>query len=125
MSGKTPMNMMGSFADAIPALPGANWALMVKPQARLAEAMLRHNIETLEFLKARCERDKEFLGTIARAETPTEAISLWQGFWQKMLADYAAETDKLAASAAKLTEEAIRSATEDGAAALAPKGKAE
>ncbi|MFT3689175.1 phasin family protein [Paenirhodobacter sp.] len=120
MTRKTPTDMMGSFSEAFKNAPLPDWTALVKPQARVAEAMLRHNIETLEFLKARCERDRDFLAALGRAESPTDAIGLWQGFWQKMLADYASETDKLAASAATLAQETIRSAT-DGAG----KGKAE
>lgn len=114
MTRTTPTDVMGNFTGAFQNLSVPDWTALVKPQARVAEAMLRHNIEALEFLKARCERDRDFLASLGRAETPTEAIGLWQGFWQKMLADYAAETDKLAASAAALAQETIRSATEGG-----------
>lgn len=125
MTQKTPMELMSGFAEGMPKIPFPDWTAVMKPQARMAEAMLRHNIETLEFLKARCERDRDFLASLSRADNPSEAIGLWQGFWQKMLADYAAETDKLAASAASLAQETIRSATEQGSQMMAAKGKTE
>ncbi len=125
MTTKATSDPLKGFTDALPDMSATNWAMFVKPQARMAEAMLKHNIETLEFLRARLVRDREFLGTLSKAETPTEAIGLWQGFWQKMMADYASETDKLASSVATLAEEAIRSASEEGVAMMTPKAKSD
>lgn len=112
------------MAGLLAGVPAPDWAAMLQPQTRMAEAMLHHNIEMLDFVRARLERDREFLGVVSKAGTPAEAMGLWQGFWQKMIADYASETDKLAASAARLSEEAVRGVTEAGSA-LIKNGKTE
>jgi len=94
------------------------WSMFVKPQAKMAEALINQNIEALEFLKERFEKDRAMLETLSEAATPTEAMSLWQGFWQRMLTDYSTETNKLAASVSAIAEQAIRSASEEGAALM-------
>ncbi|MBZ4022980.1 hypothetical protein CKO11_10970 [Rhodobacter sp. TJ_12] len=94
------------------------WSMVFAPQARMAEAMLGQNIEMLDFLKARFERDKAMLGELARAKDPMEAAKLWQDFWSRMFTDYSVETTKLAAHAGEIAETALRSATEESAALM-------
>lgn len=101
----------------MPSLDG--WSTFIKPQAKMAEALIKQNIETLEFLKTRFEKDREVLESLSEAADATEAMGIWQGFWQRMLTDYSAETNKLATSATEIAEQAIRSATEEGAALMA------
>lgn len=89
---------------------------MMRPQMALAQAMLDHNIETLDFLKARFERDREMLGALAKTADPMQAASLWSEFWQRTASDYAMESAKLSASLQTITQQALHSATEEGAA---------
>lgn len=100
-----------------------SWGMFFAPQARMAEAMIKQNIEMLDFLKARFERDRAMLEDLANAKDQTEAATLWQDFWQRMLTDYSVETNKLAATATEIAETALRSATEEGEALMAA-GKA-
>lgn len=111
-----------TFTSMLKAPSADTWTMFMKPQARMAESMLKHNIEILEFLKARFERDREMLDELADAGSPAEAMAMWQGFWQKMLTDYSVETNKLAASATEIAEQAIRTATEEGAAMVSAAG---
>lgn len=123
MNGTTPPNPFAGLAGAFPDMSALNWTQVVKPQAKIAEALLRHNAEMLAFLKARLDRDREFLASVSEVQSPAEAIGLWQGFWQKTVADYAAETDRLAATGAALAEETIRSVTDGGVAAMGAAAK--
>lgn len=100
------------------------WSMFFAPQARMAEAMLGQNIELLEFVKARFERDKAMLADLSRIDDPAEAMRIWQDFWGRMFTDYSVETTKLAAHAGEIAETALRSATEEGAAMMSMAGKA-
>ncbi|MFC5738739.1 phasin family protein [Sinirhodobacter huangdaonensis] len=121
MPTKTPPSTI-TFASMMKAPSAETWTMFMKPQARMAESLLKHNIEMLEFLKARFERDREMLDELADAGSPAEAMAMWQGFWQKMLTDYSVETNKLAASATEIAEQAIRAATEEGEAMVTAAG---
>ncbi|SOC14217.1 phasin protein [Rhodobacter sp. JA431] len=94
------------------------WSMMFAPQARMAEAMIGQNIEMLDFIKTRFERDKAMLGELAEASDPIEAAKLWQDFWSRLFTDYSVETTKLASHAGEIAETALRSATEEGAALM-------
>ncbi|MFD2175300.1 hypothetical protein [Rhodobacter lacus] len=100
------------------------WSMFFAPQARMAEAMLGQNIEMLDFLKARFERDKLMLADLAKVDDPAEAMRIWQDFWGRLFTDYSVETTKLAAHAGEIAETALRSATEEGAAMMSMAGKA-
>jgi hypothetical protein len=109
-------------------IPGAQpsamdmWSMFYAPQARMAEAVLAQNIEMLDFLKARFERDRAMLADLAKATDPTEVGKMWQDFFARMFTDYSTETTQLAAHAGELAETARRSATEEGAAMAAMAG---
>lgn len=118
---------------AMPQMPGLgsfvpqafeSWTTLFAPQARMAEAMLKQNIEMLDFLKARFERDRAMLEDLANAKDQAQAATLWEDFWQRMLTDYSVETNKLAATATEIAETALRSATEESEALMAA-GKAQ
>jgi hypothetical protein len=118
---KTPLDMLSQMMSMG---QGAMSSAMVKPQAMMMEAMLRQNIEALDFLRARLEGDRQLVARLAQAKDPTEAMSLWSEFLQRMMTDYSSETTRLAASATEIAEKAVRAATEEGATlaeALKPK----
>ncbi|AOZ69622.1 hypothetical protein LPB142_10090 [Rhodobacter xanthinilyticus] len=97
-------------------MPGLDMAMFLRPQVRMAEALLKQNVEVLDFLKVRFERDRALMGELAKAADPQEAMAIWSGFWQGALGDYASETNKLAAAVTEIAEQAVRTATEEGAA---------
>lgn len=119
-SNKNPMTTMAGCM----AVPGLDFGMFLRPQVQLAEAMLKQNIETLDFLKTRFERDRLMLAKLAQTQDPAQAMELWTGFWQAMLSDYAGETNKLAASVTEIAEQAVRTATEEGEALVGMKGAA-
>ena len=118
---KTPMDAMAAL------MPGASnvaVSALIRPQAKMMEALLKQNIEVLAFLRARYERDLGLVARMADATESGEVMSLWSEFWQRTLADYGTETNKLAASVSEIAQQAVRSATEEAAAvgaAIKPK----
>lgn len=115
-SQKTPMEAMAAL------MPGAsNTAVsaLIRPQAKMMEALLKQNIEVLAFLRSRYERDLGLVSRMADATESGEVMSLWSEFWQRTLADYGTETNKLAASVSEIAQQAVRSATEEAAAVSA------
>lgn len=123
MNKKTSPNKPGSLGTVNVQMD--LWTPFFAPQARMAEAMIGLNIEMLDFLRARFERDRAMLADLANASDPAEAARMWQDFWGRMFIDYSAETTKLAATAGEIAETALRTATEEGAALLAKTGKTE
>ncbi|PCD76749.1 hypothetical protein [Pseudothioclava arenosa] len=89
---------------------------MLRPQMAMAQAIIDQHIETLEFLKTRFERDREMLGVLSQTVDPVQAATLWSEFWQRSASDYAMESAKLSTSLQHVTEQAIKSATEESEA---------
>jgi hypothetical protein len=121
---ETKTGMMGGLA----ATEGAGLdalGKMIRPQMAMAQAVLDYNIETLDFLKARFERDREMLGELAKTVDPMQAASLWSEFWQRTASDYAMESAKLSTSLQTITQQAVQTASEESealAGAFAQKG---
>ncbi|TNE85375.1 hypothetical protein [Thioclava sp. L04-15] len=114
------MNMAGCMP--VPDMGGVS--LVMAPQLKMMEALISQNIEVLDFLKARFERDQEMVGRLADEADPLKAMGLWGEFWQRTASDYATEMSKLATSMTSIAERAVRTATEEGEAiAKATSGK--
>lgn len=105
-----------AFAAFMPGPPAAAMAALIRPQAQFMEAMLRQNIEVLDFLRTRLERDRSMVAHLAQATEAGEVLSLWSEFLQRGMADYGTETNKLAAATSEIAQQAVRSATEETAA---------
>jgi hypothetical protein len=91
-------------------------AQMTAPHLHMVEKMIAQNIEVLDFLKARFERDQDMVRVLSLEADPIKAMGLWGEFWQRTMSDYGAEMAKLATSASGLAEQAVRSAAEEGEA---------
>lgn len=115
-SQKTPMEAMAAL---MPGASNAAVSALIRPQAKMMEALLKQNIEVLAFLRSRYERDLGLVSRMADATESGEVMSLWSEFWQRTLADYGTETNKLAASVSEIAQQAVRSATEEAAAVSA------
>lgn len=105
-----------ALAQMMPFNQNASAAALIKPQAQLMEAMFRQNIEMLDFMRARLERDRAHVAKLAAASESGDVMSLWAEFWQKTLADYSTETSKLAASATDIAQQAVKTATSEATA---------
>ncbi|PWE50524.1 hypothetical protein DEM26_06285 [Thioclava sp. NG1] len=111
MAGCMPVPDMGSVSS------------VMAPQLKMMESMIAQNIELLEFLKARFERDQEMVNQLSETADPMRAMTLWGEFWQRTASDYTAEMTKLATSMTGIAERAVRSATEEGEALAKAVGK--
>lgn len=89
-------------------------AAAARLQGRMADAALRQNIETLDFLKARFEKDRDLLSGLAANREPSAALGIWSEFWQAAMTDYSAETGRLLAMMAAVADEAMGAAGEEG-----------
>jgi hypothetical protein len=68
--------------------------MMARAQAGVMETALRQQIETLDFLKARLERDRRFVEALAGARDPAEAGAVWIDYWRHAAEDYATEASR-------------------------------
>jgi hypothetical protein len=73
---------------------------VVRAQARMMDALLRQNIETLDFLRKRFELDRQMLADLSRATDPATMISVLSTFWSRAMADYTNEAGTLSSFAA-------------------------
>ena len=109
---KSPPGMAMAGCMAIP--DAANVSQLMSPQLHLAEKLIAQNIEILDFLRTRFERDQEMVRELADQGDPLKAMTLWGEFWQRTLTDYSTEMAKLATSVSGIAEQAVRTATEEG-----------
>ncbi len=90
-----------------PAQAGDMLAGVVRAQARMMDAVLRQNIETLDFLKTRYEKDRQMLADLAKATDPASMMTVLSSFWSRAMSDYTNEAGTLSAFAAATTEQFI------------------
>lgn len=70
---------------------------VLRAQARMIDALLKQNIETLDFLRLRFEKDRAMIAHLAEAKDSAAAGMVMANFWQKTLSDYSAEAGRLGA----------------------------
>lgn len=68
---------------------------MLRAQARMMDAVLKQNIEALEFLRQRFEKDRAMIAQLAEAKDSASAGMVLADFWQKAFSDYSAEAGRL------------------------------
>ena len=85
---KTQSNPFAPFATAADAASAGEGAIAVmRAQAKMMDALLRQNIELLEFLKSRYEKDRTLLSALKHAENPNDMKTLWSGFGSRAQTD--------------------------------------
>lgn len=89
---------------------------VMRAQARMMDAVLRQNIEALDFLKKRFEQDRALLDTIAQTGSGPEATTAWTDFWKRAMSDYQAEMGRMGALATATTEQMIEGLTAEAKA---------
>jgi len=113
-AGKTPPNPFSMFTvkpDAEKMGEGATAAM--RAQARMMDALLKQNIEVLDFLKQRYEKDRALFSSLADAENPNDVMTLWSGFWSSAMSDYSSEASKLGSLAAATAEQVMEGLSVD------------
>lgn len=96
-----------------PAHMGDMMTSVMRAQAKMVDALLRQNIETLDFLKTRYEKDRAMLAALTEAKDPSTMMEVWTGFWSNAASDYTNEAGKLSSFAAATTEQMIEGLTEE------------
>ncbi|TCU30775.1 hypothetical protein EV130_101350 [Rhizobium azibense] len=99
-----------------------------KFQAEFAGAALRYQIEGLSFLLDRIGKDVTFVGALTKPQAAREASDLINDFSAQMITDYARETSRIFAVAAKIADEtaaiahgeALRTIEDIAASSVAP-----
>lgn len=94
-------------------------ASMARLQAHAAKAVIDYNLEAVDFVKHRLQRDADFVTRMAASKDMIEAVELYSDFWQKAFAEYTSETGKLAA----LNTKTARSAAAELAQQTGAKGQ--
>lgn len=86
---------------------------MLKAQVRMMDAALKQNIETLEFLRQRFEKDRAMLAQLAEAKDSASAGNVLTEFWQKAYSDYTAEAGRLGAMMTATVEQMQEGMTDE------------
>jgi hypothetical protein len=77
-------------------------------QAQAYRAVMRYQIEMLDFLKHRFERDVKFLDDLAASAELHDTFDVMTNFIQNAATEYAAEAGKVATIGSKLSSETAR-----------------
>lgn len=101
---------------ADPAHLGDMTTAILRAQARMMDSILRQNIEVLDFLRTRFEKDRAIFNDLAANTDPARAIELLQSFWNRSLSDYADEAGKLGALTAATAEQIAEGIAEEATA---------
>ena len=112
----TPAATVGRLSRHLPEMLLA----LTRMQTTMFDAALRQNIEWLDFLKARFERDRQLVSRIGQAAEPQEAAQLWAEFWRRAAEDYADEPRRLSQAAQAAVTNALSQARADAETILHP-----
>ena len=92
-------------------------------QVHAFKAMMRYSVETLAFLKHRCEQDVKLADDLISGPEFNDAFDIFAAFLQNATSQYVSEagkvatlTSRLASETAKRVREEARTAIEDAAA---------
>ena len=106
------INAMDPFAMKIftGAAPGtANvqkfWMSVARLQANAMKAALRYNVEALDFVKHRVEKDIKLFDDLSSSDGLKDAFDVYAGFMEGALAEYSGETSKFASLGSKIASE--------------------
>lgn len=111
----------GASAGAAPA--DAMLHGMMQGQVRMMDALLKQNIEALDFLRQRFEKDRAMLAELAGAKDGAAAGTVLTEFWQKAFSDYSAEAGRLGSLMAASVEQMQEGMTDEARAMMGGAGK--
>ena len=87
-------------------------------QAHTFKAMMRYQIETLSFLKHRCEQDVRLAEDLIDGSDFKDAFDVFANFLQNATSQYATEAGKVAALTSKLVSETARRVRKEAETAI-------
>lgn len=85
-------------------------------QAQAFKAIMRYQIETLSFLKHRCEQDVKLVDDLVASDEFSDVFDVFSNFVQNATLEYAREAGKVASIGSRLATEAanrVRKQAED------------
>jgi len=91
-------------------------AAIMQAQIRMMDSVLRQNIEALDFVKQRFEKDRAMMAQLAEVKDPAEAMKVMESFWSSSVSDYADEAGKMGALTAATAEQIVEGLTEEAQA---------
>ena len=94
---------------------------VMQAQVRMMDAVLKQNIEALEFLKNRFEKDRAMLGELATTKDAAAAGAVLTGFWQKLASDYMQEAGRLGSLMQATAQEISEGASDEIRSAMGAK----
>ena len=118
---------MTSRTDPAPfAFPTATWpeapgfaegqkylVAVARLQTRAFKAAMRYQIETLSFLKRRCEEELKLADDLVAGDDLNDALDVVSIFMQNAVTDYAAEAGRMATIGSRLASEAAKRVREE------------
>lgn len=112
-----PSNLQAS-PSSTPSLPflAANQKLLqagARLQANAFKAAMRYQIETLSFLKRRCEADARLMDDLAGSSEFNDTLDVMSNFVQNAASEYTAEVSKMASIGSKLASETAKYARDE------------
>jgi hypothetical protein len=81
------------------------WLAVARLQGNAWKAALRYNVETLDFVKHRVERDIKLLDDLVASDGYKDAFDVCAGFVEEAVAQYSDETGRLASLGSKIASE--------------------
>jgi len=98
------------FFTAMPALANGQKLFLAAAhlQANAYQALMRYQIETLGFLKHRCEQDLKLAEDLVASDEFTDAFDVVGNFIENATSDYADEVGKVASIGSKLASETAK-----------------
>ncbi len=116
-SQKSPRFAFPDLTDQGVPMPMVDMMQMISQlQGKMVDCMLRQNVEMLEFLKNRVEKDRALFAELGKNKDPSTALQQWSDFWQKAMTDYSNESGKLTATVAETVETVIGDLSEESKA---------
>ncbi len=91
-------------------------AAIMQAQIKMMDSVLRQNIEALDFVKQRFEKDRAVMARLAEVKDPAEAMKVMESFWNRSMKDYADEAGKMGALTAATAEQIVEGLTEEAQA---------
>jgi hypothetical protein len=111
-----PRNPKTGVFSPDPAHLGDMMSSILRAQAKMMDAVLRQNIEALDFVRARFEKDREVFNRLAESADPAQASRILQDYWSRTLKDYTDEAGRIGALAGATAAQIVEGVTEEARA---------
>lgn len=94
---------------------------VMQAQVRMMDAVLKQNIEALDFLKTRFEKDRAMLDELAQTRDAAAAGAVLTSFWQRLASDYMQEAGRLGSLMQATAQEMGEGLTDEARAVMGGK----